>query len=238
VVQALQIPIYELDGYEADDVIATLAAQAGSKSKFKNQNVKFDMETIIVTGDRDLLQLVNDKVRLFMPVKGLNEGKLYGEKETAERMGVKPEQITELKGLMGDPSDNYPGVSGIGPKTAISLISQFGTIENIYRNLDKIINQNVREKLENGKEIAFLSHKLATVIRTVPVKFEIEKSVLAHDLLSEEVIEVFGNLGFKTLLKRLSNMSRQVSDKLNKELSKEEKKEDKKNTESNQQTLF
>ncbi len=204
VVKSMGFPIYEKDGYEADDVLATITAKVQS-FKFKVQN-KLD-EIVVVTGDRDLLQLVNDKVKLFMPVKGLSEAKLYGEKETEERMGVLPPQIPDFKALAGDPSDNYPGVAGIGPKTAANLLKEFGTIENLYKNLNKVKNEGVRGKLVKDKDNAFLSLKLAQVDCDAPIEFKINQAKMPADLLTKDVIEVFGELGFKTLLKRLSRMS-------------------------------
>src|SRR3989338_10210422 len=108
---------YEKPGFEADDVIGTLAYQASSHTNKEQQ-----FEVIIVSGDRDILQLVNDRVKIYMPVKGLSESKLYGTIEVEEKYSIKPAQIVDYKALVGDPSDNYPGVAGIGPKTAISLI--------------------------------------------------------------------------------------------------------------------
>lgn len=215
VVEAMKIPIHEKDGYEADDVIATLASQVGSKSKInpfdklrtRNQKSKLNMDVIIVTGDRDLLQLVNHKVKLYMPVKGLNETKLFGEKEAEERMGVSPKQIPDLKALMGDPSDNYPGVDGIGPKTAVALLKQFGTVAKLYNKINEVNNDTIRNKLLKDKANALLSLQLATVVRDAPVKFDLDSAQL-RDLFTREVIGVFGELGFKTLLKRLSNMSK------------------------------
>ncbi len=198
VVSAMHIPIYEMQGFEADDVIGTIAQKA-QKEKIH--------DVVVVTGDRDLLQLVNHKVKLFMPVKGINEGKLYGKTEVEQRMGVNPAQIVDLKALMGDASDNYPGVAGIGPKTAVNLLHKYGNLANIYKNLKNIRNVSLRKKLENGKENAFLSQRLARVATDVPVKFKLNSARLG-DLLTDEVIEVFGELGFKTLIKRLSQMSR------------------------------
>ncbi|RJR16463.1 hypothetical protein C4579_00210 [Candidatus Microgenomates bacterium] len=202
VVAAMQIPIFEVDGYEADDVLGSIAKQVqSSKLKVNNGDEKID-ETVIVTGDRDLLQLVTDRVKLFMPIKGLSEAKLYGEQEAKERMGVPPNQVVELKGLMGDPSDNYPGVAGIGPKTAANLLKEFGTVENIYKNLDKIKNASVAEKLKAGRENAFLSHKLATVLTDAPVTLDIDNARL-HSLVNQQVLDLFGELEFKGILKRL-----------------------------------
>ncbi|MBI4058560.1 hypothetical protein HY408_02210 [Candidatus Gottesmanbacteria bacterium] len=205
VVEAMHIPIYEMDGFEADDVIGTLAEQV-QKKKLKSDGGKMD-EVVVVTGDRDLLQLVNHRVNLFMPVKGMTEAKLFGEKEAEERMGVPPKQIPDLKALCGDPSDNYPGVAGIGPKTAAALLKQFGTVENLYNHLDEISNATLKDKLIKGKEAAFLSHQLATVVRDVPVAFDPHKALLT-DFVTPEVIEVFNQLGFKTLLKRITGMTK------------------------------
>ena len=223
VVTAMKVPIFEQDGFEADDVIGTITEQVKNRlsrhaelvsaSKAYNKIPKqvrddgnYVDEVVVVTGDRDLLQLVNHKVKLFMPVKGLTESKLFGEKEAEERMGVAPKLIPDLKALMGDASDNYPGVAGIGPKTAVALLNQFGSVEKLYQHLDQVANPSVREKLEKDRDNAMLSHKLATVVTDAPIKFVPEKAQLAKDLLTQEVIELFGNLGFKTLLKRMGKM--------------------------------
>ena len=207
VLESMKVSIYERDGFEADDVIATLAKQALEKRKNKTSDECEIDQIIIVTGDRDLLQLVNENVKLFMPVKGLSEGKIFGEQETIERMGVKPDLIPDFKALAGDNSDNYPGVAGIGPKTAVTLIKQFGTIDSIYKNLDKIENDNIKLKLIKDKKNAMMSHKLATVVDNVAIKFDLKKSQ-AHDLATQEAIKLFGDLGFKTHLKRLLNMGK------------------------------
>ncbi|MEK7166678.1 MAG: 5'-3' exonuclease H3TH domain-containing protein [Patescibacteria group bacterium] len=207
VVEAFKIPIYELDGFEADDVIGTIAA------KFQKEK---NTEIVIVTGDRDLLQLVNDQVKLFMPVKGLSEGKLFGVIEAEERMGVAPMQIVDLKALMGDASDNYPGVAGIGPKTAAGLLKKYGTLEQVYNHLEKI-TPNVTEKLKKYRDNAFLSQKLATVVTDAPIDFSSDKTQLPDDLLTKEVIETFGELGFRTLLTRLSKMTNKSNPEFAKE---------------------
>jgi DNA polymerase-1 len=121
-------------------------------------------------------------------------------------MGVKPTKVVDLKGLMGDPSDNYPGVAGIGPKTAISLLEQFGSIPNLYEHLDKIKNQRVVEKLRTSRDNAFLSRELATVKTDVPLTFNVADAK-CRDLATEAVIKLFGELEFKTLLKRLLQLS-------------------------------
>lgn len=193
------VPVYSKSGYEADDVIGTIS------NKFEN--------IVIVTGDRDILQLVDDKknIKLFMPVGGLSNGKIYGEKEAIERIGVKPALIPDLKGLIGDQSDNYKGVAGIGPVTAIKLLSEFGTIGGIYRNLEKI-PEKIREKLKKGKRDAQMSYKLATIVTDVPVKFDFE-SMSKWDLDSNGVLNLFSEFGFKTLTDRIKKVGKQIDDK-------------------------
>ncbi len=252
---ALGFPIYEKDGFEADDVLGTIASQVAKDIKIlrdkdiKKENKKNtpnisisqspNIEVVIVTGDRDLLQLVNDHVKLFMPVKGgLGEAKLYGEKEAKERMGVPPSQITDLKGLMGDPSDNYPGIDGIGPKTAITLLKKFGSVENLLKNIDKVENQKLREKLINGKKDLLVSYKLATVVTDAPVDFTLEKAKLPADFLTEDVVKLFGHFEFRTLLKRLSKLSGKEVTEDPRFRKDDNKKNDKKKIDENQMGLF
>jgi DNA polymerase-1 len=195
---AMGIPVYEKDGFEADDVIGTIV------NKTVSGNID---QTIVVTGDRDILQLVEEgKVFVYMPTKGLSEAKLYGEKETIERMGVKPEQIPDLKALAGDQSDNYSGVDGIGPKTAVNLLTEFGSIDKLYERGDKgdwgNAGDKVIEKLKAGKENALLSHQLATIKRDVPVDVDLQP---VKSLNTSEARRIFGDLGFKSLIKRMEN---------------------------------
>ena len=129
VLEVLNIPVFELVGYEADDIIGTLSTQA-SKDK--------DLQTIIVTGDRDTLQLVGPNVKVYSPGKSFSDVIYFDEKIIKEKDGLDPEQIIDLKGLAGDSSDNIPGVRGIGNIGATNLIKEFGTVENIYKNLDKV----------------------------------------------------------------------------------------------------
>ncbi|KKQ25479.1 MAG: polymerase I protein [Candidatus Woesebacteria bacterium GW2011_GWA1_37_8] len=195
VLTSMNIEVFEKPGFEADDLIGTLATRA------TKTQLKID-EVIIVTGDRDILQLVDDakKIAVFMPVKGLGEGRIYFERDVVERMGVKPSQIVDYKGLVGDPSDNYPGVSGIGPKTAIKLLDKYGGFTNIYKNIDEI-EAKTKNKLESGKEKGDISFKLAKIITDMKVDFDIKK-LENWDLAGEEVIAVFNKIGFKTLLSR------------------------------------
>lgn len=224
IVAALGIPIYEKDGYEADDVIGTIATQVQNKQKVD--------EIIVVTGDRDLLQLVNDRVKLFMPIKGLSEAKIYGEKEAEERLGVPPEKVVALKALMGDSSDNYPGVAGIGPKTATGLLKQFASISDLVENIDKIKDAKVRDKINRDKENLLLSQKLATVVVDAPVDFDLQTAKIPSDFLTPEVVEAFGKFEFRTLLKRISKMSGKDT------VAKTEKKEARSKKQDQQMGLF
>lgn len=193
-VAAFGIPIFEADGFEADDVIGTIATHA-----------KLD-EIIIVTGDRDILQLVeDDHIFCYMPTKGLSEGKMYGEKEVVERLGIAPKLIPDYKALAGDQSDNYPGVPGIGPKTAIDLLNRFGSVEGLYKKLgDKNveIKPTVRTKLEEGKESSILSHTLATIRTDVPLRFEPDKAKIVS-LDTPQIQKILETLHFPSLMRRL-----------------------------------
>src|SRR3990172_2427088 len=202
VLTAMTIPIYEMAGFEADDVIGTIALQS-------TQNPKVD-EVVIVTGDRDILQLVDDKkgVRVYLPIKGLSEAKLMGESEVVEKMGVEPKKIVDYKALVGDQSDNYSGVAGIGPKTAIKILDEYGTLDNIYNNLKKI-NPALREKLEKGKENAHLSLRLARIVTDVDLGDDLEKAKMWR-VDSQKLLNLFADFGFKTLTKRVKKVGKQI----------------------------
>lgn len=221
---SVNIPIYSKSGYEADDVIGTIATKItddtrilGYKDTKKSSahNIPISEyhnidEIIIVTGDRDILQLVDDEknIKLFMPIGGLSNGKIFAEKETVERMGVTPKQIPDFKALVGDPSDNYFGIAGIGPKTAIDLLSTYTTLDGVYEHINDISGK-IKEKLVNGEESANLSFKLATIVRDVPIEFDIESSK-NWDLISENVLKLFEEYGFKTLTARLKKLGEQI----------------------------
>lgn len=196
--KSVNIPVYSKSGYEADDVIGTLATL-----------LKMD-EVVIVTGDRDILQIVDDSknIKLFMPIGGLSNGKIFAEKETVERMGVKPNQIPDYKALVGDPSDNYFGIAGIGPKTASSLLATYKTLDGIYEHISDI-SEKLKTKLLEGKESAYLSYKLATIVRDVPFKFDIDDAN-KWDLISENVLKLFEEYGFKTLTARIKKLGEQI----------------------------
>lgn len=204
VVHAMKIPIYEFDGYEADDVMGTIVHQVKKSVD----------EIIIATGDRDIFQLVEDgKVFVYMPTKGLSEAKLYGEKEVQERMGIVPKQITDLKGLIGDSSDNYPGVDGIGPKTAITLLTKYHTVEELYKLLDDgtlDASAGTKEKLIHGREHAFLSKDLATIRTDVPIEVALQPT---ETLVTPDLKLILEDLHFYSLLKRLAGSPEKATQK-------------------------
>lgn len=197
VLDSMNIPQYSIEGFEADDVIGTISEQ-----------FKGELEVVIVTGDRDILQLVDDeqKVFVYMPIKGISKAKMYHESDVVERMGVKPNQIIDYKALVGDPSDNYPGVLGIGEKTAINLLKEFGTLEKIYENLH-LIPEKYSKKLASGAEAAGISKELATIVRDAPVTASLEDAV-KWDVASKNTKELFKKIGFKTLTNRILNFKK------------------------------
>lgn len=187
----LQVPVYELEGYEADDVIGTVAKKA------LDQNLK----VFILTGDHDAFQLLDGKIQVLMP--STKEGlQTYGPQECFNKLGVWPEQITDYKALCGDSSDNIPGVRGIGPKTAVQLLTEYKTIEGIYDNLGQLKSASVKTKLETGKESAFMSKSLATIHPDVPFDLDFQHCQLSMPAV-EEVTEFFRDMEFNAILKRL-----------------------------------
>ncbi len=190
-VRAFNIPIYEQAGFEADDVIGTLAKQSETE----------DIQVIIVTGDSDELQLVTPQVRVFMLRKGIKDIALYDEAAVLAKYGFGPALIPDYKGLAGDTSDNIPGVTGVGAKTATTLIQQFGTLESIYEHLSEV-KESVRKKLEADQKNAFLSKELGTIHREAPVKLDLPACV-ARDYDRSVVTGLFQELGFFSLIKRL-----------------------------------
>src|SRR3712207_6813092 len=163
ILEAMNVPAIRAEGFEADDALATLS-----------KRMPEDVELFIVTGDQDAMQLVDGQVKVLRTTRGVSETRTYGRQEVIEEYGVTPEQIPDYKALVGDPSDNIPGVRGIGPKGAASLLQQFGSVARIYENLDKISAKGTRTKLEEGQENAFVSLELARMRFDVPVEFDKE----------------------------------------------------------------
>lgn len=193
--KAVHVPVYSKPGFEADDVIGTIA----SKSKD---------DVVVITGDRDLLQLINERVKLYMPVVGLTNAKLYDATAAKERMGVPPEQIPDYKALVGDPSDNYPGVAGIGPKSAEKLLEKYKSVDNIYTHL-KDIEPKIRQKLEVNKDDAKLFLRLATVVRDVPIEIDFPQ-MSKWQIAGPEVLKLFESYGFKTLTERIKKVGHEI----------------------------
>ncbi len=193
-VEAFHIPIFELEGYEADDVLGTLSYQASQQ----------DIDTIIVTGDADTMQLVSPRVRVLYPKprRTFSDTTLYDEAAVSEKYGVKPEQIADFKGLMGDPSDNIPGVSGIGEKTAVKLLQQFGSIEQIYEHIDQVTPAKLQALLQENEAIARQSKELATIVTKTPVSLNLDDCHTGqYD--RHMVTELFRELEFASLLPKL-----------------------------------
>jgi len=202
ILEKAKVEIFEIDGYEADDLIGTIAVQS-QKSGRKSQ--KEEIEVFIVSGDRDLLQLVNGHVKMIAPVTGLTNMIVFDEGSVLQKYGIKPSQMVDYKALVGDPSDNYPGVAGVGPKTAASLINEYGSLENIYKNLEQIKtkNPNLALKLANDAEAAGLAQKLAGVVLDAPVTLSMEKAGIKY-FDKEGMKKEFERFGFKSLLGRLN----------------------------------
>jgi DNA polymerase-1 len=197
-VRAFNIPIYEKEGYEADDAIGTIAKNLELRAK--------NLEIIIVTGDLDTLQLIDDNTKVYSISRGINQAVMYDDNKVLERYGIRPDQMVDYKALRGDPSDNIPGVSGIGEKGAAKLIIEFQNLENIYKNLDKISEKN-RNLLTENKEQAFLSQKLSKIDCEVPIDFSFSACRL-HDYHKQKVIDLFSKLEFKSLIRKLPEEKR------------------------------
>ena len=197
-VKALNIPIYEKQGFEADDIIGTIV------SKVEHQRPAGGIKNIIITGDLDVLQLVDKQTQIYVLKRGITDIAIYNIKAVKERYGLKPEQMVDFKGLKGDPSDNIPGVSGIGEKTAIDLIKKFGSLKKLYQELPKSdLNPKLKALLLEYQDQAFLSQDLATIKRDVPIDFNLKKSCWGK-FDQKKVTKLLEKLEFKSLIKRLS----------------------------------
>lgn len=200
----------EIDGYEADDIIGTV-------SKIAEDN---GFKVYIVTGDKDAIQLASNKTTTLITKKGVGEVEEYDYDSVIERYEMTPTQFIDLKGLMGDKSDNIPGVPGIGEKTGIKLIKEFSSIEGIFDNIDSI-KGSTKKKLEENKELAIMSKKLATIIRDVPVEFNLEELEYGN-YNTKDILDVFKYLGFTSLIPRIGSLdeSEDIVNEANVEISK------------------
>jgi DNA polymerase I len=189
-VRAYNIPMFELEGYEADDVLATLATKAQAH----------DIDTFIVTGDKDALQLVGPHIKVFSTHK---EGLVYDAAKVREAYGVPPERMVDIMGLMGDATDNIPGVPGIGEKTAVELLGEFGSLDNLYRNIDKVKGEARKKTLAENEKLAYLSKELAVLDAKVPVKINFKELELQKPD-EGKLLELFKELEFKSFIKELT----------------------------------
>lgn len=195
VLDAMNIKRLEVEGFEADDIIGSVSLCAEEKG----------MEVVIITGDRDLLQLATDRTRIKLPTTkgGRTETEEYDYNRIVDKYGVTPAEFVDVKALMGDASDNIPGVRGIGEKTALELIQQFGNIENLYENLEKVNKKSVREKLEAGKELAFMSKRLAAINRHIKELCGIDE-LKRNEFDSRKLYELFKRLEFKSFIEKFN----------------------------------
>jgi DNA polymerase-1 len=190
VVAAFNIPLIEKPGFEADDIIGSLSKQYEGK-----------VDVVIVTGDMDELQLVSDKTTVFTMRKGFSDTFVYDEVAVKEKYGVTPEEFIVYKALKGDTSDNIPGVTGVGDKTATDLVSKYHTLDNIYKHLDEL-KPAVKNKMEAGKDSAYLSEELSTIKRDMKLDFDLKDAVI-HEYDRKKVYDLFHKLEFRTLLSKL-----------------------------------
>lgn len=193
VLDAMGLFRMELEGFEADDLIGTLAKQAENKG----------MITTIVSGDRDVLQLVTEKTQVLITKKGISQIEVYNPEKFEEEYEIPVAHFIDLKGLMGDSSDNIPGIPGIGPKTATKLLKAYGTIENLLNHTQDISNKKLKDKIESYREDAILSKKLATIMTAVPVEMDLS-SMKIGTLKTDKAVELFKHFEFTSLLDRIS----------------------------------
>ncbi len=201
VVQVMNIPAFEFPGYEADDLIGSLAQQATDQH----------LDTVIITGDNDTLQLVSPAVKVVTPGghrQKFSDAKVYDQRAVEEKYGIDPVRLADYKGLVGDKSDNIPGVTGIGDKTARQLIQKYGSIEEIYEHLDEIESTRAKKALQGQQEQALLSKRLATIVTEVPIKLDLEKC-RTSDYDRDKVMALFRELEFRSLVQRLPESDRE-----------------------------
>ena len=194
ILDSLNVKYLDIDGFEADDIVGTYSKIAKDEG----------LETVIITGDKDYFQLVNDDVIVYLTRKGISQMEEITEEKIKEDYGLSPKQLIDVKGLMGDKSDNIPGVDGIGEKTAIKYIKKYGSMEDLYENLDDISGKKTKENLENSRQIAFLSKKIGTIITNAPVDYEIsDLSVADPDM--ESLKEKFSKYNFNKFLEKFED---------------------------------
>ncbi len=198
---AFQISRYELENYEADDIIGTFSLQAEQEG----------FEVKVYSGDKDLTQLSSEQTTVGITKKGITDIEVYTPEHIQEKYGLTPQQIIDMKGLMGDQSDNIPGVPGVGEKTAIKLLKEFHTVEEVLESIDKVSGKKLKEKLTEFKEQAVLSKELATILREAPIEVEIgDLQFKEYD--KEKVSTIFKELGFQSLLNKMDHVDEPAAD--------------------------
>ena len=190
ILRKINVCVFELDGYEADDLIGTLANQAAKENK--------ENQVIILTGDRDLLQLVNKQVLILSPITGVTKMIMFDDDKVMEKYGLTPSQFIDYKALVGDSSDNYPGVNGIGPKGAANLLNKYQTLEGIYEHIGEI-SPNVAEKLANDAEQSALAKKLATIEINAPIHLKFDECDM-NKMDRKVLLQEFETLSFNSLI--------------------------------------
>lgn len=194
VLDAMKIKYLEISGFEADDIAGTLA-------KIGEENL---LDVILVTGDKDYLQLATDNTKILITRKGISELEEFDKNKIIEEYGITPLQLIDLKGLMGDQSDNIPGIPGIGEKTGLKLLKEYATIDNIYENIDNISGKKLKENLIENKHLAFLSRKLGEIMTTVPLDISLE-DLKTEEPNGETLLKIYSDLEFNSLISKISS---------------------------------
>jgi DNA polymerase-1 len=197
VVAALRIPVYEMAGFEADDVIGTIT---------RDLDARGGIETTIVTGDLDMLQIVSDRTRLMTTRQGVDSTIYYDAAKIWERFELRPDQMIDYKALKGDPTDNIPGIPGVGEKTAAKVIGQYGSLEGVYERIDEVKPDKLRDKLVEAHDQVFASRELSRIVRDLPITLDLEAARLS-DYDRAEVVRLFREFEFRTLIDRLPPLS-------------------------------
>lgn len=195
ILSAMDIKNLEIDGFEADDILGTISKEAEEEG----------LRPLIITGDKDALQLASDKTHVMITRKGISEFDLYDDKKMMEEYGLTPRQFIDLKGLMGDKSDNIPGIPGVGKVTGLKLMKQFGSIDNLLAHTDEIKGAKLREKVEENAQQAVMSRRLAEIVRNVPLDIDVRSDLKIGEPDTGKLTELFQELELKTFLKRMAD---------------------------------
>ncbi|MBS5988845.1 DNA polymerase I [Anaerococcus hydrogenalis] len=203
ILDSLNVKYLDIDGFEADDIVGTYSKIARDEG----------LETVIITGDKDYFQLVNDDVIVYLTRKGISQMEEITEEKIKDDYGLSPKQLIDVKGLMGDKSDNIPGVDGIGEKTALKYIKKYGSMEALYENLDDISGKKTKENLENSRQIAFLSKKIGTIVTNAPVDYEISDLRVENPDM-ESLKKKFSKYNFNKFLEKFEDGSKEQREEL------------------------